>query len=208
MTRRFTAHTGVVAVLQRDNVDTDAIIPSREMKQVGKTGLADGLFANWRYTDVASRQPNPEFVLNRANQAGTTILLAGHNFGCGSSREHAVWALSEWGIKVIIAPSFGAIFFENCVRNGVLPLALEAAAVAQIASAVSADPQSRTVSVDLERLQITAPDGTMRPFVLDSEYREQLLSGLDQIDRTSAKYAAQIQAFEDHHRSGEPWMFL
>ena len=120
----FAAHCGVAAPLLRSNVDTDAIIPSREMGRVSKRGLSIGLFANWRYADPRARIPNPEFVLNQPAYAGASILLGGDNFGCGSSREHAVWALAEFGIRAILAPSFGAIFQKNCIANGLLPARL------------------------------------------------------------------------------------
>jgi 3-isopropylmalate/(R)-2-methylmalate dehydratase small subunit len=122
--------TAVAAPLLRANIDTDTIIPSREMKSVAKTGLAAGLFAGWRYTAIGGREPNPEFVLNQPAYAGTRILLGGENFGCGSSREHAVWALHEYGIRAVIAPSFAPIFFGNCVRNGIVPVVLPAAQIA------------------------------------------------------------------------------
>ena len=121
----FETFSGIVAPLIRMNIDTDAIIPSREMKSVSKQGLADGLFSDWRYESVESRKENKDFILNQSPFNKATILLSGRNFGCGSSREHAVWALSEWGIKVIIAPSFGSIFYSNCIKNGLLPITLD-----------------------------------------------------------------------------------
>src|SRR5450631_3947374 len=133
---RFTTLTAIAAPLLRINIDTDAIIPSREMKKVSKVGLADGLFAGWRYRTPGSREENPDFVLNREPYRRARILLSGMNFGCGSSREHAVWALHEWGIRSIIAPSFGAIFHGNCVRNGILPVVLDNALVEQLAKQI------------------------------------------------------------------------
>ncbi len=157
--RKFDVLTGVAAPLLRANVDTDAIIPSREMKSVSKHGLADGLFAGWRYLAIGGREPDPGFVLNQPAYAGTSILLAGENFGCGSSREHAVWALDEYGIRAVIAPSFAPIFQGNCVRNGLLPVRLDAGAVARLAEAVAPDPQHRPVTVDLVRLRVSGrPD--------------------------------------------------
>ena len=131
---KFERHTGVAAAMLRGNVDTDAIIPSREMKRVSKDGLGEGLFAGWRYLEQGGREPNPDFVLNQPAYEETSILFSGPNFGCGSSREHAVWALAEFGIRAIIAPGFGAIFANNCVRNGLLPLVLEDVLVSEIAA--------------------------------------------------------------------------
>jgi 3-isopropylmalate/(R)-2-methylmalate dehydratase small subunit len=203
----FTVHTGVAAALLRDNIDTDAIIPSREMKTVGKTGLANGLFANWRYLDVDARTPNPDFVLNRPQQAGTSVLLAGKNFGCGSSREHAVWALAEWGIKAIVAPSFGAIFFDNCVRNGVLPVVLGAADLEALATAVAADPQTCRVTLDLPAMQLRGPGDGVYPITLIEEQRQMLLSGLDPVSQT-LQLLADIEAFETVDRQRNPWLYL
>ena len=126
---KFTTLTAIAAPLLRINIDTDAIIPSREMKRVSKDGLAEGLFAGWRYQTPGSREENPDFILNQAPYRQARILLSGINFGCGSSREHAVWALHEWGIRAVIAPSFGSIFQGNCVRNGIVPVVLDNAIV-------------------------------------------------------------------------------
>ncbi|MFH7042249.1 3-isopropylmalate dehydratase small subunit [Paucibacter sp. JuS9] len=203
----FTVHTGVAAALLRDNIDTDAIIPSREMKTVGKTGLAEGLFANWRYADVQTRRPDPEFVLNRPEQAGTSVLLAGRNFGCGSSREHAVWALAEWGIRAIVAPSFGAIFFDNCLRNGLLPLVLPETEVRELAEAVQVDPQARPLTLDLSAGRLLGPWGLSRAIELAAEDREMLLTGLDPIERTR-QLLSQIEAFEAADRRRFAWLYL
>ena len=136
----FRQHQGVAAPMLRANIDTDAIIPSREMKRVSKTGLSVGMFADERYLGTGTRELNPDFVLNRPAYAGTSILLAGPNFGCGSSREHAVWALKEYGVRAVIASSFGTIFANNCIRNGLLPLVLEAQAVGVLAAWVDENP--------------------------------------------------------------------
>lgn len=203
----FHRHTGVAAALLKPSIDTDAIIPSREIKTVGKDGLAEGLFANWRYRDVAAREPDPDFVLNWPTQRGTTILLAGPNFGCGSSREHAVWALAEWGVRAIIAPSFGAIFFANCVRNGVLPVVLTEQEVQALARAVAPDPQAHLVTLDLDRRELIGPEGLTYAITLGDEEREQLLSGLDPISKTLQEHAARIEAFEASDRVQMPWMY-
>lgn len=202
---KFTTHTGVAAALLRSNIDTDAIIPSREMKTVSKTGLAGGLFAGWRY--VQAREPDPNFVLNRLNQRGSSILLAGLNFGCGSSREHAVWALKEYGIRAIIAPSFGAIFAGNCVRNGLLPVVLPDAQISALAASVAADPQGRQLCVDLQRCVVRDAAGRAYSFAIASSQREMLLNGLDPIALTLQSSAA-IEGFQAADRQARPWIYL
>ena len=156
---KFVELNAIAAPLLEINIDTDVIIPSREMKRVSKQGLGEGLFAGRRYTQPGGRDENPEFILNREPYRDAQILLSGSNFGCGSSREHAVWALSEWGIRAIIAPSFGAIFYGNCVRNGILPIELEDARVKEIAATVEAHPAENRITVDLERQQVIAAIG-------------------------------------------------
>src|SRR5207244_489767 len=155
-----TSLTAIAVPLLRADVDTDAIIPSREIKSVSRHGLADGLFAGWRYRQIGSREPNPDFVLNQPAYAGARILLAGENFGCGSSREHAVWALREFGFRAMVAPSFAPIFAANCVRNGVLPARVAAEQVAALARAVSADPIRYPLTIDLVRCEVSAPGET------------------------------------------------
>ncbi|MGH8223890.1 MAG: 3-isopropylmalate dehydratase small subunit, partial [Woeseiaceae bacterium] len=177
------AFRGIAAPLMRINIDTDAIIPSREMKRVSKTGLAQGLFANWRYLDPGTREPNQEFILNQEPFNQASILLAGSNFGCGSSREHAVWALKEWGIRAVIAPSFGSIFASNCVNNGVLPVQLDEHAVEAIAAAVTEDPRANQVAVDLEHRRIVLDDRAW-DFDIGERERQMLLRGLSPIAMT------------------------
>jgi 3-isopropylmalate/(R)-2-methylmalate dehydratase small subunit len=203
----FSKLTAVAAPLIRANVDTDAIIPSREMKTVSKTGLADGLFAGWRYREVGGRDPQPEFVLNDPAYAGAQILLSGVNFGCGSSREHAVWALAEYGFRAILAESFSPIFLGNCVRNGVAPVELPGTVIAAIAADIAADPQARRVAVDLVTCTVTAPDGAATPFRIDAEARGMLLEGLDAIDLT-LKRRTEIEAFREADRQRRPWIYL
>jgi 3-isopropylmalate/(R)-2-methylmalate dehydratase small subunit len=205
--QRFERLTSVAAPLLRANVDTDAIIPSREMRSVAKSGLAEGLFAGWRYTAIGGREPNPQFVLNQPAYAGAQILLSGENFGCGSSREHAVWALLEFGIRAVIAPSFSPIFYSNCIRNGVLPVRLPAAAVAAIATAIAEDPQAQKLTVDLVERRVLAPDGRIHSFTIEPEAREMLLEGLDAIDLTF-KSRDDIAAFETRDRLQRPWVYL
>jgi 3-isopropylmalate/(R)-2-methylmalate dehydratase small subunit len=190
----FTMLTGIAAPLLVDNVDTDTIIPSREMKSTGKSGLAGGLFAPWRYSDVAARVPNPEFVLNRPEFAQAPILLGGANFGCGSSREHAVWALAEWGIRCVIAEGFAPIFRGNCLRNGVLPVTLPKDTVAGLAGQV--------ITIDLAT-QTAAGHG----FTIDPEAKTMLLEGLDAIDLTLKHHVA-IAAWQAADRQARPWVYL
>ena len=202
---KFFTHTGIAAALLRANIDTDAIIPSREMKTVSKTGLADGLFAGWRYLDAAARRPDPAFVLNRPAQQGTSILLGGANFGCGSSREHAVWALKEYGIRAVIAPGFGAIFAGNCVRNGLLPVVLAEDRVAALAASVDVDPQYRQLRVDLQQCVVVDAAGIVHPFELAASQREMLLKGLDPIALT-LEARERIDAFQARDRIARPWI--
>jgi 3-isopropylmalate/(R)-2-methylmalate dehydratase small subunit len=176
--------------LIRDNIDTDIIIPSREMKGTGKTGLAAGLFANWRYTDPAARTENPDFPLNQPLYRTATILKAGANIGCGSSREHAAWALAEWGIRAILAVSFNPIFFGNCVRNGIAPLTLPRPVIETLA-----DP----VTLDLEAMTVNG-----HPVTLPEEARQMLLSGLDPIALTLTEAPA-IAAWQQQDREARPW---
>jgi 3-isopropylmalate/(R)-2-methylmalate dehydratase small subunit len=193
--------TSLAIPLLRDNVDTDAIIPSREMKSTGKTGFAEGLFAGWRYIDPASREQNPDFVLNRPEYRGARILLAGANFGSGSSREHAVWALKEYGIQAIVAASFAPIFRNNCIRNGIVPAAIEREAVEAIAGS------GLPVTVSVEARQVSLPSGQARDFPLDEEARLMLLEGLDAIDLT-LKHGEAIAAWQRQDRERRPWIYL
>ena len=196
----------VAAPLIRSNVDTDAIIPSREMKSVSKRGLAEGLFAGWRYTTVGGRDPNPSFVLNQSRYAGARILLGGENFGCGSSREHAVWALHEYGIRAVIAPSFSPIFFGNCVRNGIVPIRLSAKDIAIIAEWIDVDPQARLLKVNVAQLSVEADESARWSFELDIESRDMLLEGLDAIDLT-LKNKSEIDTFLARDAVSRPWIY-
>lgn len=202
----FKSITSIAAPLLRINVDTDAIIPSREMKRVSKEGLADGLFAGWRYQHAGSRLPNPDFILNQSPFDQAKILVTGRNFGCGSSREHAVWALKEWGIKVIIAPSFGSIFQLNCIRNGVLPVILDEKKVEEMAASLLADPMNSRITVDLQNKQISMKGCDWR-FDISDRDRMMLIEGLDLIALTLKDESA-IEAFErtDHLKRG--WAHL
>jgi 3-isopropylmalate/(R)-2-methylmalate dehydratase small subunit len=203
---KFTSLTAIAAPLLRINVDTDAIIPSREMKTVSKTGLADGLFAGWRYRTPGTREENPDFILNREPYRRARILLSGTNFGCGSSREHAVWALHEWGIRAVIAPSFGAIFQGNCVRNGIVPVVLTNDVVERLATWVEADAARNLLTVDLVGCSVRGA-GTAHSFDIAAADREMLLEGLDAIAVTM-KRDDEILAFQARDRLRRPWIYL
>ena len=204
--RPFTIHRGVAVSLLRPNVDTDAIIPSREMHRISKRGLGAGLFANWRYLDVARRLPNPGFVLNDPRRAGASILLGGPNFGCGSSREHAVWALLDYGIRAVVAPDFSPIFRKNCIANGLLPASVAWPLVQELAHWSDADPAGRTLAIDLEAVVIVA-GGNPVPFDIPDAQRFRLLRGIDAIAFTQARGAV-VDAFERRHFAARPWARL
>ena len=204
----FNQHRGVALPLLRDNIDTDAIIPSREMRTVSRSGLAAGLFAPWRYLDPDARTLNPDFALNQAEYSGASILLAGDNFGCGSSREHAVWALMESGFRAIIAPSFAAIFRNNALRNGLLTVALEQHDLDELVEWVSADPVTHAIKLDLEACTIESnPDQNKRVFSVDPTARDMLLKGLDEIGLTEQTMEL-VAHFEEQDQVRRPWVYL
>ena len=204
---KFTVLKAIAAPIMRINIDTDVIIPSREMKRVSKEGLSDGMFSNWRYTEPGGREENPDFILNKEPYRQAEILLSGDNFGCGSSREHAVWAMSEWGIKAIITPGFGNIFYGNCVRNGILPVKLDNAVVEDLAKQVEADPTNNQITVDLRNCAVTAPDGTAHSFEIAPADQEMLLEGLDGIAVTMRR-DDEILGFQSRDRLKRPWIYL
>lgn len=199
MPEPFTRLTGVAAPLLIDNVDTDTIIPSREMRTTGRTGLSDGLFAPLRYIDADTREEDPGFVLNQPHYRGARILLGGTNFGCGSSREHAVWALAEYGVRAVIAPSFAPIFAGNCVRNGIVPAALAPADVRELAE--SGEP----VTVDMEAMQVSTPTLSFA-FTLAEDERQMLLHGLDAVDLT-LRHKKEIAAWLAADHAARPWVY-
>ncbi|MFL2771900.1 MAG: 3-isopropylmalate dehydratase small subunit [Rhodospirillaceae bacterium] len=205
--QKFTTLTSVAAPIMRVNIDTDAIIPSREMKGVTKDGLSSGMFANWRYTDVDARVENPEFILNQGPYREAEILLSGENFGCGSSREHAVWALKEWGIRCIIASSFGTIFYGNCVRNGLLPIVLSETMVKALSAAVVIGNGTEKVQIDLPGQKVTGPDGSVHRFDITATDKEMLLEGLDPIGLTLRRNC-EILAFQQRDKTERPWVYL
>lgn len=204
--RPLTVHQGIAAPLLRRNIDTDTIIPSREIQRVSKAGLGDGLFAGWRYLGPGGRDPDPEFILNRDGYRDASILLAGANFGCGSSREHAVWALREFGIRVVLAPSFGSIFHNNCTLNGILAVAVHEAAIGRLADWVQADPRRNRLEVDLARQRIAWRPGETLAFEIEPARRRLLLEGLDSISVTMLEASA-IDAFDSADRAARPWVY-
>ena len=208
---QFTVHRGLVAPMDRENVDTDAIIPKQFLKSIRKTGFGPNLFDEWRYLDygepgmdAATRKPNPDFVLNQPRYTGASILLARKNFGCGSSREHAPWALQQYGFRSVIAPSFADIFFNNCFKNGLLPIVLPEATVAKLFDEVAAFP-GYELTVDLERQVIVKPDGAEIAFDVQPFRKYCLLNGFDDIGLT-LRQQDKIKAFEANRLATKPWL--
>ena len=207
----FTLHTGLVAPMDRENVDTDAIIPKQFLKSILRTGFGQNLFDAWRYLDPgepgqdpASRHPNPDFVLNQPRFQGASVLLARRNFGCGSSREHAPWALDQFGFRAIIAPSYADIFFTNCFKSGLLPIVLPEADVARLFDEVAAFPGYR-LTVDLPRQVVVKPDGVEIPFDVQPFRKYCLVNGFDDIGLT-LRHADKIRAFEAERLVRMPWL--
>ncbi len=208
----FTELTGLVAPLDRANVDTDAIIPKQFLKSIKRSGFGPYLFDEWRYLDhgepgqdCSGRPLNPDFVLNQERYRGARILLARTNFGCGSSREHAPWALLDYGFRVIIAPSFADIFYNNCFKNGVLPIILADQAVDRLFREVEARPDY-SLAVDLPAQNVTMPTGEVLAFDIDAFRKHCLVNGLDEIGLT-LQHADEIRAFEERRRAEAPWLF-
>lgn len=210
--RKFISCEGLVAPLDRANVDTDAIIPKQFLKSIKRSGFGQNLFDEWRYLDhgepgmdSSRRKPNPDFVLNLPRYRGAEILLARANFGCGSSREHAPWALQDYGFQVIIAPSFADIFFNNCFKIGLLPVVLDAGSVDQLFHEVEAAEGYR-LTVDLQNQSVTTPGNKHFRFDIDSFRKHSLLNGLDEIGLT-LQHSNRIRAFEEKQRAAQPWLF-
>jgi 3-isopropylmalate/(R)-2-methylmalate dehydratase small subunit len=199
----FTTLTGLVAPLDRTNVNTDEITPARFLKTIKRTGFAHALFANWRYLPDGS--PDPNFVLNQPRYEGASILLAGDNFGCGSSREHAPWAIREYGFRCLIAPSFADIFYNNCFNNSILPITLDEVTVRELFKEVEAT-QGYTLNVDLAAQTVTKPDGSVLNFEIDQFRKNALLKGLDNIGWTLS-HSDEIAAYEQRRRQEAPWLF-
>lgn len=204
MMEPFRSLEAVAAPLPRDNVDTDAIIPSREMRSVSRSGLADGLFAGWRYAPIGSREENPEFVLNQPRYRDARILVSGANFGCGSSREHAAWALREYGIRAVIAPSFNPIFKGNCVANGIVPVELLRGEVAELLRWLEG-VQEPLVGINLESGEVVA-GGRICSFGLPAEAREMLLNGLDPVELTLGD-RSEIENFRAQDHQQRNWVY-
>ena len=207
----FTQLDGLVAPLDRANVDTDAIIPKQFLKSIKRTGFGPNLFDEWRYLDAgepgqdpATRKPNPDFVLNQPRYQGASVLLARKNFGCGSSREHAPWALDQYGFRAIIAPSFADIFFNNSFKNGLLPIVLSEQQVDQLFNEVAAFPGYQ-LTIDLERQVVVKPDGVELPFDVQPFRKYCLLNGFDDIGLT-LQHADKIKAFEAERLAQKPWL--
>ncbi len=207
----FTVHQGIVAPMDRDNVDTDAIIPKQFLKSILRTGFGPNLFDEWRYLDKgepgqdpASRKPNPDFVLNQPRYQGASILLARRNFGCGSSREHAPWALQQYGFRALIAPSFADIFFNNCFKNGLLPVVLPESQVARLFDEVAAFPGYQ-LTIDLPRQLVVEPGGNELRFEIEPFRKQCLLEGWDDIGLT-LRHADAIRAFEAERLARMPWL--
>lgn len=208
---KFTLHQGLVAPMDRENVDTDAIIPKQFLKSIKKTGFGPNLFDEWRYLDKgepgmpeSQRKINPDFILNQPRYAGASILLARKNFGCGSSREHAPWALQQYGFRAVIAPSFADIFFNNCFKNGLLPIVLAEDKIEQIFDAVAATPGYQ-LTIDLERQLVILPQGEEIAFEVIAFRKYCLLNGLDDIGLT-LRYQEKIAAFEAERLGQKPWL--
>lgn len=210
--KKFIREKGLVLPLDRANVDTDFIIPKQFLKSIKRTGFGVNLFDEHRYMDKglpdadnSNRPLNPDFVLNQPRYEGARVLLAKDNFGCGSSREHAPWALDDYGFRAILAPSFADIFFNNCFKNGLLPIVLDKAIISALFDEVEAS-EGYQLEVDLEQQLITKPDGSSIPFVVDEFRKHCLLNGLDDIGLT-LKDAEKIRSFEDNWRNSAPWYF-
>ena len=210
--QKFTVHKGLVAPMDRENVDTDAIIPKQFLKSIKKTGFGPNLFDEWRYLDQpgqpgqpeSSRRPNPDFVLNQPRYKGASVLIARKNFGCGSSREHAPWALDQYGFRAILAPSFADIFFNNSFKNGLLPIVLPEAVIEQLFNEVAAFP-GYELTIDLERQVIVRPQGEEIPFDVIAFRKYCLLNGFDDIGLTM-RHADKIKAFEAERLAQKPWL--
>ena len=207
----FTVHKGIAAPLNRENIDTDAIIPKQFLKSIKRSGFGPNLFDEWRYLDrgepgqdCSGRPLNPEFVLNQPRYAGASVLVAGRNFGCGSSREHAPWALEQFGFRALIAPSFADIFFNNCFKNGLLPIVLPDAAVARLFDELNAFP-GYELTVDLPRQVVVKPDGAEIPFEVQAFRKQCLINGWDDIGLT-LRHADKIRSFEAERLVKMPWL--
>lgn len=210
--QKFDSHAGLAAPIDRADVDTDSIIPKQYLKSIERTGFGPALFDAWRYLDTgepgvdhSKRRLNPDFVLNQPRYRGATVLLARDNFGCGSSREHAPWAMLDFGFRAVIAPSFADIFYNNCFKNGLLPIVLGRGEVDSLFKECTATPGYR-LSIDLERQEVTTPGGAKFSFNIDPFRKRCLLRGLDDVGLT-LEYVDEIRAYEARRRKETPWLF-
>ncbi|RYF14056.1 MAG: 3-isopropylmalate dehydratase small subunit [Comamonadaceae bacterium] len=208
---KFVVHKGIVAPIDRENVDTDAIIPKQFLKSIRKTGFGPNLFDEWRYLDhgepgedTSKRKPNPDFVLNQPRYKGASVLLARKNFGCGSSREHAPWAIQQYGFRALIAPSYADIFFNNCFKNGLLPIVLPESTVAKLFDEVAAFP-GYELTVDLQRQVVVKPQGEEIPFDVQPFRKYCLVNGFDDIGLT-LRQSDKIKAYEAERLATKPWL--
>lgn len=210
--KTFTQHTGIVAPLDRPNVDTDAIIPKQFLKSIKRSGFGPNAFDDWRYLDEgapdidnAGRKINPDFILNQSPFDKATILLARENFGCGSSREHAVWALDDFGFRAVMAPSFADIFYNNSFKNGLLPIVLDADVVDELFKRIAAKPGLK-ISIDLEAQTVSCEGEQLASFDIDAFRKHNMLNGLDDIALT-LQHADEIKAYEEKRKQTAPWLF-
>ena len=210
--KSFTQMSGLAVPMMRANVDTDAIIPKQFLKSIKRSGFGVNLFDEWRYLDAgfpgqdsSTRQPNPDFILNQSRYSGAQVLIAGENFGCGSSREHAVWALDDFGIRTVIAPGFADIFHNNAFKSGLLPIVLDKTIVEALAAECEA-AEGYQLAIDLEAQTVTTPSGQVHPFELDSFRKHCLLNGFDDIELT-LQQRFRIEEYEVLRRKNAPWLF-
>jgi 3-isopropylmalate/(R)-2-methylmalate dehydratase small subunit len=204
MMKPFKTHTGLAAPLDRANVDTDAIIPKQFLRKIERTGFGKHLFHEWCYLDYEGTQPNPDFVLNKPEYRGASVLLTRENFGCGSSREHAPWALADYGFKVIVAPSFADIFYTNCVKNGILLAPIRSEEVQELLAEASHNPGTQ-ITADLEKQTVTSSGGKSYTFAMDAFSKHCLLNGLDHIGWT-LQFVDKIGAYERNLQKARPWL--
>ncbi|EPG75433.1 3-isopropylmalate dehydratase, small subunit [Leptospira fainei serovar Hurstbridge str. BUT 6] len=203
--KAFTNHDGIAVLIDRPNIDTDQIIPKQFLRKIERTGFGIHLFHDWRYLDDAGTKPNPEFTLNQDRYKNASVLITRDNFGCGSSREHAPWALEDFGFRAIIAPSYADIFYNNCFKNGILPVVLKSEEVEEIFQTVEKTPGAR-VKIDLDKQNVISPSGKVYSFEVDSFRKYCLFNGLDDIGLT-LQHEAKIQQFEDRNRNEVPWLY-
>ncbi|TGK14696.1 3-isopropylmalate dehydratase small subunit [Leptospira fluminis] len=201
----FTTHEGLAVPIDRPNIDTDQIIPKQFLRKIERSGFGIHLFHDWRYLDDAGTAPNPEFSLNQQRYQGASVLLTRDNFGCGSSREHAPWALEDFGFRAIIAPSYADIFYNNCFKNGILPVVLKTEEVEELFQSIGKTPGAR-IKIDLDKQNVISPEGKVYSFEVDSFRKYCLFNGLDDIGLT-LQHADKIGLFEEKNRKEEPWLY-